>query len=180
MPPAKCIVDAAGAVRCVMKVSSAMLTVGMLVAASGGLAAAEPGSGDGAAGPYPELRYFTKTSAEPYVIPGQGIWFATPLGLNCGIWLRGSFGCDGDIPGAPPGVGRIGWITGDARVHYDWTLAVRYRPARGVLTLPPLSYVESEGTSCATTVDGGTYCERGPWRMLISSIGTWLNGAQLS
>ncbi len=127
--------------------------------------------------PYPELRYFTRIDAEAYRLPnGQGVWFTTAHGLDCGIWFRGSFGCRGDIPGAPPGVDSIGWITGDTRVHYDWTLAIRFPPSQGALTIPPLSYIESEDSRCGSTVDGSTYCERGPWRLLISTTGTWLNG----
>ena len=109
-------------------------------------------------------------------MPGQGVWFVTANGLNCGIWLRGSFGCNGDIPGAPANVHQIGWMAGDTRVHYDWTMAVRFPQTRGVLGIPPLSYISSEGTSCGTTLDGSTYCERGPWRLFITPTETWLNG----
>jgi hypothetical protein len=154
----------------------------------GGLVApahAEPASGDSRPNPYPELRYFTEIDAAPYAqsdppgasLPDQpGYWFTTAQGLNCGIWFRGSFGCTGDIPGAAAGVRQIGWITGDTRVHYDWTLAIRFPPSRGSLTIPPLTFIKSEGTACATTLDGSTYCERGPWRFLITPTRTWLNG----
>jgi hypothetical protein len=142
-----------------------------------GAAHAEPAPGDSRPHPYPELRYFTQIDAAPYISPGgQGAWFVTAQGLNCGIWFRGSFGCVGPIPGAPGGVDKIGWITGDTRVHYDWTMAVRFPPPAGALTIPPLSYIESEGTSCGTALDGSTYCERGPWRLLITPTRTWLNG----
>lgn len=145
---------------------------------------AEPASNDSVP-PYPELRYYTKIDAAPYAqsdqpgvsLPDQpGYWFVTAQGLNCGIWFRGSFGCAGDIPGAPAGVHKIGWITGDARAHYDWTLATRFPPPRGSLTLPPLSFIDVGGTTCATTLDNSTYCERGPFRFLITSTHTWLNG----
>jgi hypothetical protein len=164
----------------------ALATVAMSIAA--GLVAvahAEPASNDGQPGPYPDLRYFTEIDAAPYAVGGPpaadfpdqpGVWFVTAQGLNCGIWFRGSFGCVGDIPGAPAGVNKIGWITGDARVHYDWTMAVRFPPSRGTLSIPPLTFIESEGTKCATTFDGSTYCERGPWRLLITATHTLLNG----
>jgi hypothetical protein len=146
---------------------------------------AEPVSGDSRSNPYPELRYFTEIDAAPYALgdspaadlPDQpGVWFVTAQGLNCGIWFRGSFGCTGDIPGAPAGTQQIGWITGDTRVHYDWTIAIRFPPSRGSMTIPPLSYITSEGTTCATTLDASTYCERGPFRFLITPTHTWLNG----
>lgn len=135
--------------------------------------------------PYPDLRYFTQIDAAPYdlsatpgvALPDQpGYWFATAQGVNCGIWFRGSFGCDGDIPGAPADVHQLGWITGDTRAHYDWTLATRYPLGRrGNVTIPPLSFIEVEGTRCATTLDHSTYCVRGPSRFLISPTRTWLN-----
>src|SRR5882757_11007417 len=65
---------------------------------------AEPASGQPAATPYPELRYFTEIDAAPYAVgdtpaadfPDQpGVWFVTAQGLSCGIWFRGSFGCTG-------------------------------------------------------------------------------------
>jgi hypothetical protein len=162
--------------------------VGVVATIVGGLVApahAEPASGDSRPNPYPELRYFTDIDAAPYAqsdppgasLPDQpGYWFTTAQGLNCGIWFRGSFGCTGDIPGAAAGVHQIGWITGDTRVHYDWTLAIRFPPPRGSLTMPPLTYITSEGTTCATTLDASTYCERGPFRFLITPTHTWLNG----
>jgi len=146
---------------------------------------ADPAAGDARPSPYPDLRYFTEIDAAPYAqsdppgasLPDQpGYWFTTAQGLSCGIWFRGSFGCAGDIPGAPAGVHQIGWITGDTRVHYDWTLAIRFPQPHGTLTIPPLTFIQTEGTSCATTVDGSTYCERGPWRLLITATQTWLNG----
>ncbi|MCA2276890.1 hypothetical protein JF780_26600 [Mycobacterium intracellulare] len=146
---------------------------------------AEPNSSDSRPHPYPELQYSTKIDAAPYAqsdppgasLPDQpGYWFVTAQGLHCGIWFRGSFGCSGDIPGAPPGVHQIGWITGDARAHYDWTLAIRFPAPLGSLTLPPLTFIEVEGTTCATTLDNSTYCVRGPFRFLITPTRTWLNG----
>lgn len=136
-------------------------------------------------GPYPQLRYFTEVDSATYAmddppgasLPSQaGYWFTTAGGQSCGIWFRGSFGCSGVIPGAPAGVDTIGWITGDTRVHYDPTLDIRFPPARGAVGIPPLSFITVEGTTCATTADQSTYCERGPFRFLISATRTWLNG----
>jgi hypothetical protein len=162
--------------------------VGVVAPVMWGLVAsahAEPAAGDSRPNPYPELQYFTQIDAAPYALgdppaadlPNQpGVWFVTAQGLNCGIWFRGSFGCTGDIPGAPAGTHQIGWIAGDARVHYDWTMAIRFPPSRGSMAMPPLTYITSEGTTCATTLDGSTYCERGPFRFLITPTHTWLNG----
>lgn len=165
-------------------VVTSMLTSLMVVVSP--LAHGEPSSGVPAPKPYPELRYFTEIDAAPYALsnpPGAslpdqpGYWFTTVSGLNCGIWFRGSFGCSGDVPGAPAGVHQIGWITGDTRVHYDWTLSIRFpQGPRGAVTIPPLSFIRVEGTTCATTLDNDTYCERGPFRFLITATQTWLNG----
>jgi hypothetical protein len=169
-------------------VFTALALANVVVTILAGLVApahAGPAPGDSRANPYPDLQYFTEIDAAPYTLPDlpgvalpdqPGVWFVTAQGLNCGIWFRGSFGCTGEIPGAPAGVDRIGWITGDTRVHYDWTMAIRFPSSRGSLTIPPLTFIKSEGTTCATTLDGGTYCERGPWRFLITPTHTWLNG----
>jgi hypothetical protein len=169
-------------------VRGVLVVIGVVAAAMTGLVApaqADPAAGDAPPDPYPELRYFTEIDSAPYSLsdspaadlPDQpGVWFVTAQGLNCGIWFRGSFGCTGDIPGAPAGTHQIGWITGDARVHYDWTMAIRFPPSRGSLAIPPLNYITSEGTTCATTLDGSTYCERGPFRFLITATHAWLNG----
>jgi hypothetical protein len=156
--------------------ASVAIVICVIAAVGGVLAHAEPVDGAQPLAPYPQLRYFTEIDSSPYYVDGQGFWFVTAQGLNCGIWIRGSFGCSGDIPGAPPDVQKIGWIDRDTRVHYDWTLAARFPPTRGALSIPPLSYIKSEGTTCATTVDYSTYCEKGPWRLLITSTRTWLNG----
>ena len=152
------------------------VALAVLLTCGGPVAVADTISNDPRPDPYPQLRYFTAIDAGPYSVPGQGVWFVTAQGQHCGIWFRGSFGCNGEIPGAPANVHHIGWMAGDTRVHYDWTMAVRFPPTRGALSIPPLSYISSEGTSCGTTLDGSTYCERGPWRLFITPTQTWLNG----
>lgn len=169
-------IDAVHWIRRTLTLGTILIVVGVAaIAATDSAALAQPASTE-SSNPYPELRYFSKIDAEPFRLPGQGIWFVTAQGLHCGIWWRGSFGCTGNIPGAPPDVHHVGWYAGDTRVHYDWTMAVRFPPSRGTLSIPPLSYIESEGTMCATTIDAATYCERGPWRLLITPTHTWLNG----
>lgn len=167
---------------CLATVFAVFVNVAMMGTAAVGHA--EPPANE-APHPYPELRYFTEIDSAPYAmsdppgasLPDQpGYWFTTAQGLSCGIWFRGSFGCTGGIPGAPPGIDKIGWITGDTRVHYDWTLAIRFPPPRGSAPIPPLSFISVEGTTCATTIDLSTYCERGPFRFLITPTHTWLNG----
>lgn len=124
--------------------------------------------------PYPDIRYFDKLDPNDFALPG-GVWFIAPTGQNCGIWGLGSFGCVGDIPGAPPGTSHIGWIDGDRAVHYDWSMAVRFPNTQAIRLLPPRSSVTHEGTTCAATPDGRTYCERGPLRFVLEPTKTWLS-----
>lgn len=155
-------------------VSAAVMT--MLTGAAP--ATAEPADGPGAAeatpNPFPDIRYYEKADLGRFVQPG-GVWFVAPTGQNCGIWGLGSFGCAGTIPGAPAGAGHIGWIDGDRAVHYDWTVAVRFPANRAAQVLEPRTKLTHEGTTCAVTPDGRTYCERGPLRFIIEPTKTWLS-----
>lgn len=137
------------------------------------IAVAEPAA-SAAPSPWPDIKYYDRVDAVPFAVPG-GVWFLTPGGQNCGIWQRGSFGCTGMIPGAPQNVRHIGWVDGDRAVHYDWTVAVRFPNSQAQLPLHPFSVITHEGTTCAVTPAGATYCERGPMRFLIEATRTWLS-----
>lgn len=157
-----------------VRTAAALLFALMASAAGSGTALAAPGAAEAAVNPFPDIRYYDRVDAAPFAVPG-GVWFRTPGGQNCGIWNRGSFGCTGVIPGAPQGTRHIGWIDGDRAVHYDWTVAVRFPGAQAQLPLAPFSVITHEGTTCAVTPNGSTYCERGPLRFLIESTKTWLS-----
>jgi hypothetical protein len=108
--------------------------------------------------PYPDanliLRSYNSVRYDDYFTASSGgVWFTTPLGLNCGIWDRGSFGCTGDIRGAPPGTTNIGWVNGNIVTRYDWLLGIQFPPGRGERELPPRNYIEYNGTRCATMAD---------------------------
>ncbi len=142
-------------------------------------ALAEPNSGS-ASSPYPAtyliLDYYEKVEYDDYFTSSAGgVWFSTPLGLNCGIWDQGSFGCAGDIHGAPPGTTNIGWVNGNIVTRYDWLLGVQFPPGRAERELPPRSYIEYNGTRCATMADSSTYCMRGPFRFFVTPTRTWLS-----
>ncbi|MDA4108492.1 hypothetical protein MHOL44478_14680 [Mycobacterium holsaticum DSM 44478] len=146
------------------------------VLGSPALASGEPAAPETVVDPFPDIRYYDELNAEQFVLPG-GVWFVAPTGQNCGIWGLGNFGCAGDIPGAPGGSHHIGWINGDRAVHYDWSVAVRFPPTRANQPLRPFSKITHQGTTCAATPDGRTYCERGPMRFLIEPTKTWLSAA---
>lgn len=140
---------------------------------------AEPNSGSESS-PYPAtyliLDYYDKVKYDDYFTSSAGgVWFSTPLGLNCGIWDQGSFGCAGDIRGAPPGTKNIGWVNGNIVTRYDWLLGVQFPPGRAERELAPRSYIEYNGTRCATMADSSTYCMRGPFRFFVTPTRTWLS-----
>lgn len=139
-------------------------------------ALADPSPPEAVIDPFPDIRYYDVVAPEPYVLPG-GVWFTAPGGQNCGIWGRGNFGCSGDIPGAPDGVRHIGWLNGDRAVHYDWSMAARFPTTQAQNPLPPHGKISHEGTTCAVTVDGRSYCERGPLRFIMEPSKTWLSAS---
>lgn len=130
--------------------------------------------------PYPDNDLIVRSynlvrSDEYFTASAGGVWFSTPLGLNCGIWDRGSFGCTGDIRGAPPGTNNIGWVNGNIVTRYDWLLGVQFPPGHAERDLPPRNFIEYNGTRCATMADNSTYCARGPFKFFITPAGTWLS-----
>ncbi len=151
-----------------------MFAVAILGSGQVTVAHAEPAPPAVAPDPYPDIRYYDQLDVGNFVVPG-GVFFIAPTGQNCGIWGRGSFGCSGDIAGAPSGTNHIGWIDGDRAVHYDWSVAVRFPASQAEQPLPPRSKITHEGTTCAATPDGHTYCERGPLRFVIEPTRTWLS-----
>lgn len=152
--------------------------VGALISAlsAAGPVLADPESAEAEHSPYPDIRFYEKRDADAFALPG-GVWFIAPTGQNCGIWGLGSFGCSGDIPGAPAGTSHIGWIDGDRAVHYDLSMAVRFPATTAQMPLPLRSSITHRGTTCAATPDGRTYCERGPLRFVIEPARTWLSPA---
>jgi hypothetical protein len=141
---------------------------------------ADPQPAEAQPNPYPDITYYDHLDAEDFAIPDvDGVWFLAPTGQSCGIWYRGNFGCAGDIPGAPPGTSHIGWVNGARAIHYDWTLAVSFPSTQAQRPLPPRSFIEYQGTTCAVTPDTRTYCERGPYRFVIEPTRTWLQASSV-
>jgi len=141
---------------------------------------AEPPA-DTPADPYPQMAHieswYDQLEPDRFFIPDHpGVWFLSPSGLNCGIWTWGSFGCAGDIPGAPAGDNHIAWFNGNRGVHHGWTAAIQFPAGQAAQTLPPRSYVTYESTTCATTPDGNTYCGHGDFKFLITPSGPWFKG----
>lgn len=168
-----------GVTRRVCLCLSAAACVSGLVLVSSPAVHAEPAQ-ESPSSPYPEayfiLRYYESMRYDDYFTGSAGgVWFSTPLGLNCGIWDRGSFGCTGDIRGAPPGTTNIGWVNGNIVTRYDWLLGVQFPPGRAERDLPPRRYITYNGTTCATMADSSTYCSRGPFKFFVTPTQTWLS-----
>lgn len=136
-------------------------------------------SGDVNAASFPDVtfinKYFDTVRYDDYFTRSSGgVWFSTPLGLDCGIWDRGAFGCRGEIRGAPPGTTNVGWVSGQIRMRWDPGFAVLMPPGRAERELPPRTYISYNGTTCATMGDGSTFCYRGPFRLFVMPTRTWL------
>lgn len=156
--------------------ATAALVAAVAVLSSPAPALAEPAPPEATSDPFPDIRYYDELDAEAFALPG-GVWFVAPTGQDCGIWGLGNFGCAGDIPGAPAGTRHIGWINGDRAVHYDPSFAARFPATQAQQPLPPFSKITHQGTTCAATPNGRTYCERGPLRFFLEPTKTWLSAA---
>lgn len=138
-------------------------------------------AGDAPASPFPTVEHimdwYIRQEPEKFFIPDHpGVWFLSPAGHNCGIWDKGSFGCAGDIPGAPPESNHIAWFNGNRAVHHGWTAAIQFPPGQADQPLPPRSYVTYNSTTCAITPNGSTYCEHGAFKFLMTETETWFKG----
>jgi hypothetical protein len=159
---------------------SAIPSVILLMSSNVALGRAEP-AGDGTPNRWPDMGHVIAwyDRVEPdslFLADRPGVWFLTPTGLNCGIWDRGSFGCTGDIPGAPPGDNHIAWFNGNRSVHHDWTAAIQFPAGQAVVTLPLRSYVTYNSTTCAIEPDSSVYCGHGEFKFLLTAEGTWFKG----
>ncbi|OBH52708.1 hypothetical protein A5685_14760 [Mycobacterium colombiense] len=129
--------------------------------------------------PFPDTSliatWYDQRQPDEFFIPtSPGVWFSTPSGLNCGIWIWGSFGCAGEIPGM--GSNHIAWFNGNRAVHYGWTAAIQFPAGQAQLQLPPRSYVTYESTTCAVTPEGNTFCAHGGFKFMLTPTETWVKG----
>ncbi len=162
---------------------SAMTTMGRRLASIAGavglmLVTALPAQAEPPPSPFPDLddvtAWYVEQDPAAFFLPDRpGVWFLTPTGLNCGIWVWGSFGCTGAIPGTPPGDNHIAWYNGNRAVHHGWTAAIQFPAGRAARTLEPRSFVTFESTTCAVTPEGNTFCGHGANTFYITGAGTW-------
>jgi hypothetical protein len=151
---------------------------GFLAVATIGMGAAAPASAVPAQSPFPDTTHYERVvDIEQFkVTDEEGIWFTTPVGLYCGIGDDGSYGCSGDLPGAPSGENEVGWFPGDPFPRLYHTDEPRFASGRRQSILAGQTYVEYRGSRCAVTMESGIYCMHGDDRnsqIMVTSGMTW-------
>jgi hypothetical protein len=153
------------------------LLTGFLAGAAIGLGAAAPASAVPAKPPYPDTAQYQRVvGLEKFkVIDHDGLWFTTPEGLYCGIGDDGSYGCSGNLPGAPPGENEVGWFPGDPFPRLYHTDKPRFASGTRQMVLVGQTYVEYRGSRCAVTKESGVYCIHGEpnSQIMVTSYMTW-------
>ena len=113
--------------------------------------------------PYPDISRYARVDVEDYQMPfnpTNKVWFSTPWGLNCGMWDDGSFGCSGDIPGAPPGTTQLAWFSGGSSPKLSTTDRPGFLSGAEQPVLPIGTAIQYHGTTCGTLEDTSLYCSR--------------------
>jgi hypothetical protein len=151
---------------------------GFLAVATIGIGVAAPAHAAPAAGPYPDITQYERVvNLEKFKVTDEdGIWLTTPVGLYCGIGGDGSYGCTGNLPGAPPGENEVGWFPGDPSPRLYHTDEPRFASGTRQTILNGLTYVEYRGSRCAVTRESGIYCIHGddPSSQIMVTTGmTW-------
>jgi hypothetical protein len=151
---------------------------GFLAVAAIGIGAAAPASAVPAQSPYPDITQYERVvDLEKFkVIDADGIWFTTPVGQYCGIGEDGSYGCSGNLPGAPPGENEVGWFPGDPIPRLYHTDEPRFASGTRQMILVGQTYVEYRGSRCAVTKESGVYCIHGDEsnsQTMVTSYMTW-------
>lgn len=162
--------------ECVMP--NRRLLVGFLAGAVIGMGVAAPASAVPAQSPYPDITQYQRvTDLEKFkVVDRDGIWFTTLVGLYCGLGEDGSYGCSGDLPGAPAGANEVGWFPGEPFPRLYHADKPRFASGTRQMILVAQTYVEYRGSRCAVTHDSGIYCMHGDDRnsqIMVTTGMTW-------
>ncbi|MDA4109122.1 hypothetical protein [Mycolicibacterium holsaticum] len=128
-----------------------------------GLCAAAISSASPTAGAYPEIDgYQPASDIQNYKVVGKtGVWFTSPLGVRCAIEDDGSYGCSGDLPGAPPGSNEVAWFVGDPFPRIYHAEAPRFSAPSAHMLLTRLTAISYRGSTCAVTAESTVYCIHG-------------------
>lgn len=129
------------------------------------------------AGPYPNLDgYKTVPNVENYkVVSETGVWFTSSLGVRCAIEDDGSYGCSGELPGAPPGSNEVAWFFGDPFPRIYHAAAPRFSSAGAQMILARHTSISYRGSRCAVTLENTVYCIHGDdpnSQIMVTTTGT--------
>lgn len=117
-----------------------------------------------AQGSYPDTSGYRQIASSDLPLFTQvnndGVWFTSPVGLDCGIGGDGSFGCSGSLPGVPRAENEISWFPGDPIPRLYQTSEPRFSTGRYQEVLAPRRALRYRGTTCAVTKESETYCVR--------------------
>jgi hypothetical protein len=157
---------------------SGRLLAGVLTGIFIGVGVATPAAGIPARGPYPDTaKYQPVSNIFTYIVTDRdGLWFTTPEGLYCGIEDDGSYGCSGDLPGAPPGENEVAWFVGDPSPRLYHTDEPRFHSGTRQTILVGATYLDYRGSRCAVNRESAVYCIHGddPNSQLMVTTGmTW-------
>jgi len=157
---------------------------GLLVGAFIAVGVAAPASAVPAQSPYPDIdttQYERVVDIEMFKVTDEdGIWFTTMTGLYCGIADDGSYGCSGDLPGAPQGDNEVGWFVGDPFPRLYHADEPRFASGSRQQILSGRLYVEYRGSRCAETRESGVYCIHGddPRSQIMVTTGMTFRGPE--
>lgn len=139
------------------------LLAGFVAGAAIGVGAAAPAAAVPAQGPYPDTSQYQRViDLEKFKVTDRdGIWFTTPEGLYCGIEEDGSYGCSGDLPGAPRVENEVAWFLGDPFPRLYQTDEPRFNSGARQTILVGQTYLEYRGSRCAVNRESAIYCIHG-------------------
>ncbi|MBB5163588.1 hypothetical protein [Mycobacterium sp. AZCC_0083] len=154
------------------------LFAGVLACTFIGVSVAAPAAGIPSTGPYPDIaKYQPVSNIFNYIVTDRdGIWFTTPEGVYCAIEDDGSYGCSGDLPGAPPGENEVAWFVGDPFPRLYHTDEPRFNSGTRQTILIGETYLDYRGSRCAVNRESAVYCIRGGdpnSQLMVSTTMTW-------
>lgn len=131
--------------------------------------------------PYPDVSQYKEVSnTETFRVTDEaGVWFTTPLGVRCAIEDDGSYGCSGELPGAPQGENEIAWFAGDPFPRLYHTEVPRFSSDAGQTIVFESTYIDYRGSRCAATRESAAYCIHGddPNSQLMVTSGMTFRGS---
>jgi hypothetical protein len=154
------------------------LLAGVVASTFIGMGVAAPASGTPSAGPYPDVaKYKPASNIFNYIVVDRdGIWFTTPEGVYCAIEDDGSYGCSGDLPGAPPGESEVAWFVGDPSPRLYHTDEPRFNSGTRQTILVGETYLDYRGSRCAVNRESAVYCIHGNdlnSQLMVTTSMTW-------